>query len=93
MDKDYLNRIEEILKQKRQANPLNQEANKLFNEMFPVKQFEDVFKLGMVYMLSNVKNDVSKYLCRDCNDYIDAIVEVNRSDKVMNKYFDLLIKK
>jgi hypothetical protein len=91
-DQDYLNKIEEIIQHKREADPLNQEATKLFNKMFPVEQFEDVFLLGYVYALSDIKNNVSKYLCKDCNEYINALIKAYRNNEVMNKYLNKFIK-
>lgn len=91
-DTKYLNKIEEIINRKRKANPLQQEYNKLFNAMYPTEQFENIFKLGYVYALSFLKNDVSKYMCKNCNDYIDTIIKCNRDDKVLDDYFNKLLK-
>jgi len=92
MDSEYLNMIEEIMEKKRQANPLNQEISKLFNKMYPSDQFYNVFKLGYVHALSTLKNDVSKYFCKDCNEYLDMIIKVNREDETTNEYFEKLLK-
>lgn len=91
-DKDYLNKIEEIMEQKRKADPLNQEMNKLFNEMFPIKQFENVFTLGYAYAFSVLKNEISKYMCEDCNEYIDAIIKTGKNNEFLNNYFGKFIK-
>ena len=91
-DTKYLNKIEEIINRKRKANPLQQEYNKLFNAFYPTEQFENIFKLGYVYAISFIKNDVSKYMCKDCNDYIDTMIKSNRDDKVLDDYFNKLLK-
>jgi len=90
---NYLNKIEEIIEQKRKADPFCQEYNKLFNEIFPVKQFEDVYRLGSAHMLSFIKNEMSKYLCRDCNEYIDELIKVSRTNEITDKYLNVFIKK
>ena len=91
-DTKYLNEIEEVINRKREDNPLQQEFNKLFNAMYPTEQFENIFKLGYVYALSFLKNDVSKYMCKNCNDYIDVMIKSNRDDKVLDDYFNKLLK-
>lgn len=91
-DTKYLNKIEEIINRKREANPLQQEYNKLFNAMYPTEQFENIFKLGYAHAISFLKNDVSKYMCKNCNDYIDTIIKCNRDDKVLDDYFNKLLK-
>lgn len=92
-DKDYLNQIEEIMEHKRNKNPVYQEYNKLFAEMFPVKQFNDVFNLGMAYMLSCIKNDMSEFLCSDRNEYVDLYIkEIKNNNEVMCKYLTAFIK-
>jgi hypothetical protein len=91
-DKDYLNRIEEIMEFRRKENPINQEVTNLFNDMFPTKQFESVLRLGYAWALSDIKNHVSPYMCKDCNKYIDEVIKVNKTEEVMKKYLDRFIR-
>lgn len=39
-DTKYLNKIEEIINKKREANPLQQEYNKLFNAFYPTEMIK-----------------------------------------------------
>lgn len=79
-DKDYISKFELLLEQRRRENPLLQEANRLFSEMYPTKQFNSVYKLGVASMLAYLKNDLYKYFCKDCKEYIDLIVKGYKSD-------------
>jgi hypothetical protein len=92
MEDNYLNEIEEIINRKRKTNPLQQEYDKLFNAFYPMEEFYNVFKLGFVQALSIMKNDVSKYMCKDCNECLDIIIKSNRNDKVLDDYFNKLLK-
>lgn len=92
MDKEYMNKIEEIMEERRKANPLNQEMNRIFNEIYPVDKFYSVFKLGYAYMAATLKNDLYKYLCKDCKDYIDAIIKSTKEDKEIGDFLNKLLK-
>ncbi len=91
-DIKYLNQIEDIINEKRKSNPLQQEMDKLFNTMYPSEQFINVFKLGYVYALTGLKNEVSKYMCKDCNECLDTVIKCNREDQVISDYFEKLLK-
>lgn len=92
MDDKYISRIEEIMEERRKANPLNQEMNRLFEEMFPTDKFNSVFKLGSAHAIATFKNDLYKYFCKDCKDYIDLLIKSYKEDKEMCEMLNKLIK-
>ncbi len=92
MDREYLNKIEKLIEERRNEEPIQKEINKLFNEMFPTKQFEKVFMLGYAHALATIKNEMYKYFCKDCKEYIDILIDFSKKDGVLADSLNKLIK-
>lgn len=92
MDKEYLDKIEELIEERKNEEPIQKEINKLFNEMFPTEQFEKVFRLGYAYALATIKNEMYKYFCKDCREYMDILIDGNKKDSKLSDPLNKLIK-
>jgi len=61
IDRETINKFEEILAHRRSQDPLNIEPNRLANEIYPYEKLHSIFKLGSAQMLAIFKNHVYKY--------------------------------
>jgi hypothetical protein len=75
MEKEYIERIEDIMEERKRKDPLYVEYDRIINKMFPTKEAEEIFTLGRVHMLSTIKNNMYKYMCKDCKEYFDILIE------------------
>jgi hypothetical protein len=92
IENDTLQKIEEVINYKRSKDPLQIECDRLFNEMFPIKQFNSVFNLGQANMLAYLKNDLYKYFDEQGQECIDLIIETYRKHDEFNDFLNKLIK-
>lgn len=92
IDSETLSKIEEAMEFRRSKDPLNVEMNRLFLDMYPTEKFYSILKLGQASMLSFLKNELYKYLCKDDKEYIDAIIKSQKDDSEMKSFLDKLIK-
>ena len=83
-DYDFINKIEDIVEKRRKANPLQQEYNKLLNEIYPFETIEKFYKLGYCYMLIILKKELSKHFCKNDQKIIDEII--NLQEKKIKKW-------
>ena len=92
MKKDYIERIENIMEERKRKDPLYVEYDRIINKMFPIKDVEEIFTLGRVYMLSTIKKDMYKYMCKDCKEYFDLLIEsckkIDNMKDVVNKLIE-----
>ena len=58
-DYDFISKVEEMIEERRRGNPLQQEYNRLLNEIYPVEAIESIYKLGYCYMLVSLKKALS----------------------------------
>ena len=91
--KKTIERLEEYKAYKRSQDPFQIEINRLMNEVFPYEKLNDIFKFGQLNMLVFFKNEVYKYIGKDGQDYIDAIIESYMQDAGSKKMLDKLINK
>ncbi len=89
---EYISKIENIVLEKWKENPLQQEFDRLFEEMYPVKQFENIYKLGAANMLATFKNYLDKHFCKDCRYVVDEVIKFNKQDREMNEFLIKLLK-
>ena len=73
-----------------EADKINQE---IFNEVFPMKAYENNRKLGYAQALYSINEVAEKYIegkyskHLDAHDLIKILKEIAGSDKVVNEYF------
>ncbi len=91
-DYEYLSKIESIMQRRRKKDPLQQEIDRLFTEMYPVEQFMKVHKLGIAHALATFKNHLTEHFCKDCNYVIDEVIKFNKEDKEINEFLIKLLK-
>ena len=91
-DYNYLNKIEEMMEQRRKENPSKQEFDRLVNEIYPIKTINGIYILGHCNALAYLKNDLYKYFCKSDQYIIDEIIRITRDDKDFNEILDKLIK-
>lgn len=91
-DYDFINKIEEMVEKRREMNPLQQEYNRLLNEIYPLETIENIYRLGYCDMLTTLKKDFSKYFCKDDQEVIDEIIKFARENKVMDEMIDKILK-
>lgn len=89
-DYDFINKIEDIVEKRRKANPLQQEYNRLVNEIYPIDTITNIYKLGYCDMLVNLKKNLSKYFCKDDQEVINEIIRLTRKE---SKEMDEMIGK
>lgn len=90
-DYDFINKIEEMVEKRRKMSPLQQEYEKLLNEIFPIEATANIYRLGYCYMLVSLKKDLSKYFCKDDQKIIDELIKNTRKDKTMDEMIDKLL--
>lgn len=88
-DLEFISKIEEITKQRREEDPIQREVNRLYNLIYPKEAIEGFYILGYCTAVAHIKNDIYKYLCNEDKEYIDLLVS---STKETNGYKEVLEK-
>ncbi len=91
-DYDFINKIEEMVEKRREMNPLQQEYNRLLNEIYPLETIENIYRLGYCDMLTTLKKDFSKYFCKDDQEIIDEMIRNARKDRAIDEIISKLLK-
>lgn len=90
---DFTDKMEKVINKKRESDPLIKEYNKIFKETFPVESFEKMFMLGQISVLAHLRNNTYEYMCKDCKNVIDFIIEKSiKKDEIAKEYLEKLTK-
>jgi hypothetical protein len=89
MDTKYIEKIENILEIRRKENPLKVEADRIWNNIVPSKELNELFVLGRISMLADIKKHAYQYMCKDCKEIIDLFIKQYQTD---NEYKEMANK-
>ncbi len=90
-DYDFINKIEDMVEKRRRADPLQQEMDRLLNEIYPIETIGNVYKLGYCHAFAVLKKDFSKYFCEYDQEIVSEIIRNIRKDKVMDEIINKLL--
>jgi len=92
LEKEVVSKIEEIMQYRRSKDPFYVELDKIYNDMFPIKQFQSIMKLNQAYVWSVIKNKIYLYLETSDKEMFDGIFKTIEEDDEMKNYINKLSK-